>query len=325
MPLLKLTTTDGFVCRDIDDGAAGGLMRRAPKILQSGAWELARSATYSFASFSLPISGASAGVNASDNDAASAIDAAIAEITRTDPTILLDPAKGVNRSAPMFDADPRGDLAGSVYLTAHTALTAAEWAAGSLGGKPIAIEGISTSPVALAVAQEAHRRGAIIVAASSASGSVTATSDSGLDPFEMLNDDWLGSDPKPPNAIWDAPADVVFIGSKAGVLNHQAADNLAARAVVPWGPVPFTARALAVASRKSVTMVPDFLSAAGGLVGGHLETSADDAMSHLADRVLDRLTTSDKHEQGLFVGACEAAEEFISSWTELPFGRPLAA
>ncbi len=323
MPLHKLITTDGFVCLDIADAPAAGIIRRAPKILQSGAWDLARSATYSFASFALPVSGASAGVNASDHDGPGAVDNAIAEIARLPVPIHLDPAKGVDKSAPLVDDDPRANLAGSVYLTAHSALAAAEWAVGDLAGKRLAIEGIDTSPVALAVAQEAHHKGAVIVAASGTGGSVTSSD--GLDPFEMLNGDWLGEDPAPVNRIWGARVDVILAGSRAGTLNHVGAGHLDATAVVPWGPIPFTTRALAVASASNVTMVPDFVSAAGGLVGGLLDSTVDDAKAVLSSRITQTLDAAANHSKGLFVGACVGAEEFLGSWTEVPFGRPLAA
>ena len=63
MALQKLETTDAFVVRDFDDDVpALGIVRSAPKILQGGAKELARSQTYMCAVFNMKCQGASAGV-----------------------------------------------------------------------------------------------------------------------------------------------------------------------------------------------------------------------------------------------------------------------
>ena len=65
MGMRKLSGADGFVVVDLDGAAvSAGLMRLAPRILPSGAREMARSATYSFASVGMQHSGASGGINA---------------------------------------------------------------------------------------------------------------------------------------------------------------------------------------------------------------------------------------------------------------------
>ena len=46
MPVQKLESTDGFVVVDFADVPATGPLRRAKKILQSSAGDLARSASY---------------------------------------------------------------------------------------------------------------------------------------------------------------------------------------------------------------------------------------------------------------------------------------
>ena len=66
-------------------------------------------------------------------------------------------------------------------------------------------------------------------------------------------------------------------------------------------------------------VVPDFISAAGAVLGA-VGVSADElGASTIA--ALDPLEDSPE----LFVAACVAAEEFMQTWTgDLPFGRPLA-
>jgi hypothetical protein len=54
MALQKLENADAFVVRDLDTEApAIGIVRSAPKILQGGAKELARSQTYQLAALEM--------------------------------------------------------------------------------------------------------------------------------------------------------------------------------------------------------------------------------------------------------------------------------
>jgi len=77
----KLTTTNGFIVIDLPDAdLAAGPTRLAPKILQDGAEWLARSVTYTFASFGLEHSGASAGINAKAEERDDAITAYMEEV-----------------------------------------------------------------------------------------------------------------------------------------------------------------------------------------------------------------------------------------------------
>ncbi|MDX6232639.1 MAG: hypothetical protein QOH68_1630, partial [Nocardioidaceae bacterium] len=60
----------------------------------------------------------------------------------------------------------------------------------------------------------------------------------------------------------DADVDVLFLAGKSGVVDHDAAAKVRARAVVPLTPVPITAKAFAVLERAGVTFVPDAVSCA---------------------------------------------------------------
>ena len=82
MKTRKLSSVDGFVLLDLENAPGSvGVVRSAPKILVSGAEMLARSVTYSFATFGIRTGGASAGVNAKPEDRSAAV-AAFAEIGR---------------------------------------------------------------------------------------------------------------------------------------------------------------------------------------------------------------------------------------------------
>ena len=112
-------------------------------------------------------------------------------------------------------------------------------------------------------------------------------------------------------------ADLLFVGFKVGAINHEAADRLRTRAVVPTGPLPLTTRAIAHCRRNGVLALPDFVTTAGPLIGD--AEGARDAISGIISSVIG-------HTDGPVLGACERAEAFLARWQDdLPFGRPMAA
>jgi hypothetical protein len=91
-----------------------------------------------------------------------------------------------------------------------------------------------------------------------------------------------------------------------------------------------TAKGLAVLRRSEVSVLPDFITTAGGMLGG-LAPVLDGGASptrdpaQVADQVQSALREVLDHDQGPLLGACHRAEAFLRSWRpELPFGRPLA-
>ncbi len=286
----------------------------ARKILHSSATDMARSVTYSFAVFGIKRGGASGGINAEGDDREGALAAFVEEMKPLVDTgeLHLDPAKGITaggldslrassgRVAACFD--PAVQAAGVV--------TAAAWAlGGTLEGKSVALEGASLGPIPSAVASAVVDAGATIVEVP------------GVD--------------KKPWMIWGADVDAIMCGSKLGVLNHQGAEFVKAKAIVPWGPTPVTTKAFAMLRRQDVTVLPDFVSAAGSLLAGYLGgdsptlehgTDAASLSEAVSLRVSDVLTRAATHEDGVLLGACDLAEEFLATWVDKPpFGRPLAS
>lgn len=337
MKTRKLSTVDGFVLIDLENAPGSvGVVRSAPKILVSGAEMLARSVTYTFGVFGIRASGASAGVNAKPEDRAAAVAAFAEEVAAFDPPVLLDPAKGIDPAdlAALVAKDPRSaqlrevrdGVSGSDELLAAGAIAAAVAATGSLAGKRIVIEGFG--PAGIALANQAVAAGAGVVAVATATG--TALQPDGFDPM-ALAEAWaaegdamaktIGASQKPAWAAWGADADVVFCGSKAGAMTHEGAALLKASSVVPIGPVPITAKALAVMGRAQVVYVPDFVSIAGPLLAG---VGTIDPLE-VPERIGALVSELAGSPEGLFLACCERAETFLRSWQdELPFGRPLA-
>ena len=342
MSIHKLTSTNAFVAFDLEDAPAAGIVRSAPKILQGGATDLARSLTYAFATLEMKRGGASAGINAKPDERADAIAAFVSEVTpmAADGGLVLDAAKGVPAEAlaPLQAVDGRSELAASDHgadtLATHLAglgpVTSAATVTGGLDGKQVAIEGFGAAGPALAEAAAAQ--GATVVAIATTAGAEIDAD--GLDPTALRErwvehgDAMVGDDADPAWEIFGVTADVLFAGSKMGAINHETAGKLGASAVVPHAPLPFTARALAVMQRAEVIAVPDFVSTAAPLLAMWAETeaTADAVIAAAGDTVKRVIDEAAEHSDGLFLGACHRAETFLRSWRdELPFGRPLAS
>lgn len=302
----KLESTDGFVVIDFDEAPAAGPLRRAKKILQSSAGDLARSASYTFASWEIERSGASGGLNAEGDRVGPATEAMIAELQpdAESGSLHLFAGKGVSADelAPLARAGGLSALAGSDRATTAGVIAAASWAVGgSLEGKRVAIEQTAASP---APSDLAHSIGAV-------GGNL-------VDVPGVEAKPWL---------IWGADVDVILAGSKPGTLTHQGAEFVTAKALVPWGQIPFTTKAVAqLLKRGDTVVVPDFVSAAGGLVAGYLPGDEATVIKEIVSLVAIVLTDVGGHRDGPLLGACYRAESFMTKWQgSAPFGRPMAA
>ena len=343
MRLHKFQDVDAFVALDLAGAdAASGPVRWARKILQGGAKDLARSQTYTYAALQMRRSGASAGINAEAPARAEAVAAFVAEAAGLVPdgTYLPDAAKGVADAdlAPLRDGDPRNadrlDAFGA-QCDGLSAVAAADAATG-LDGRTAAIEGFSASGPSLA--QAVAERGGRVVGLATAEGSLASAD--GFDPAALAeawaehgdkalgalagSDDGLGK----PGVLWGIDADIVFAGSRMGIVNHGVAEGLGCRALVPSGRLAFTSKALAVCRRSGVAAVPDFVALAGSSIAAWSspDTGDDEVHAEITGTVGALMADALASDDGPFLGACYAAEAFLSTWQdELPFGRPLAS
>ena len=297
MSTRRLTTTDGFVVVDLDDAPMSiGIVRSAPKVLVDGATWLARSQTYQFAAFGRKISGASAAVNAPVDAKAEAIAAFVAELGGDGwASVSLSAGRGVTPAdlEPLRATDPRPDAWWNdrAALVVTGIVAAADRAIGGLAGRSVAIERFDASADAL-------------VAAFEAAGATVASF----------------PDDAPPEAPIHADVDIVVVGSKVGAIDDHVAASVTAKLIVPSGPMPVTAKALAALRRNGILVLPDFLTTAGHLAAWPEGDSSTDAAVLVGDAVAAVLD----HPDGPLLGACIAAEDFLSTWTTIPFGRPIA-
>lgn len=287
MQVHQLTSTDAFIAFDLDDAPAVGIARLAKKVLRDGAELLARSTTYTAASFELRLRGGSAGINAKPEDRDAAVAAFVAEVSELVSSDRWLPGPGLGLTAEDLSPLPRAEDRATAFdsaTTGQSAMAAATGLLGSLDGRRVGIVG--TGPVADAAASAALARG--------------ATPQS--------------------QASFNADCDVLLVAGKAGALEHDLAGTVRAKAVVPLTPVPVTARALAVLGRAGVVVVPDFISTAAPLLAA-LDPTGGDPMERVSAAVAELAGEG----TNLWMACALRAEEFLKTWQpELPFGRPLA-
>jgi len=340
MRIHKFSTTEAFIAIDLEGAeASSGPVRWAKKVLQGGAKDLARSQTYTYAVLGMARGGASAGISTEGPDRDAAIEAFVTEAADlvAAGTYLPDAAKGVaaDELTALAAADPRDTARSGAFTDRCEGLgtaVVAEKTLGSLDGRTVAIEGFGSTGSALAAA--VTERGAKVIAISTATGTVTSAT--GF-PAPALATSWdaLGADlvndlgePTPARAIFGTDADVVFAGSKMGVIDHTVAAQLTnAAAVVPCGRLALTARGLAVLRSAGVAAPADFVALAGSTLAlwGDVNRADEEILAGVAKVLGDLSAGYATHEDGPLLAACYDAEDFLSTWQEtLPFGRPLA-
>jgi len=343
MALQKLENADAFVVRDLDTEApAIGIVRSARKILQGGAKELARSQTYQLAALEMQYQGASCGVNAEADDRDEAMAAFCAELMPAveNGSLMLSAAKGVSdeQLAALAAADGRSDvrlqdldgISNTAHLTGLGAVACASTAR-SLDGANIAIENFDD--VGLAVARAATAAGAKITAISTSAGA--AMSADGFDIGALATTlkidgpamvTTLSDEELPFWRVLGADVDVLFAGSKAGLIDHKNGENIKATLLVPTGPIPYTTKGALTIERRGVTVLPDFVTTAGGLLAGFPEGDDQAAIESNVTSKLSSLTESILGKDASpILEACFQSEAFLNTWREeLPFGRPFA-
>lgn len=336
--VLRLEQTDAFLVRDLGpDVPSSGVVRLAPKVLREGAELLARSLTYAYATIGEQRGGASAGINAAPDARAEAIEGFVAGVLPlvSSGDLSIDAAKGVGADelAGLAEHDTRSTLSrdhGDELRGLGVAICAD--AAVGLEGKRVVIEGFDAAGPELVKA--VYDRGGKVVAVATAKGAVAHPK--GLD-GSMLTTAWREHGPamvehvdvlnQPAATIWEQEGEVLCVGSKAGVVDHELAAGLGASVVVPLGPVPVTAKALAILTRSGTTVLPDFITTAGPLFAARPGDGAtiEGVRGAASVALLGALGEVLGHERGPLLGACLRAEAFLATWRdELPFGRPLA-
>lgn len=285
----KLASTDAFVVVDLPHAdSAEGIVRCARRVLVDSTRTLARSRTYAWALLGHEVSGASAGINAVGDERAAAIGAFCSELAPevTAGRLILGAGKGLDHD----ELKALGELPEPDHAAFVAGVVACAESARSLlrDGSP----GLGSASVAIEFDGGA---GDLLADALTGAGADIAASG--------------------PGAL-ETPADVLFFGSRPSVVDHEVAAELPHRVLVPTAAPAFTPRALAVARRREVVVLPDFLTTAGPLAS---RVGRDPAatLAELTGKAME-------HDEGPVLGACIMAEDFLATWCDdLPFGRPI--
>lgn len=285
----KLQTVDAFVVVDLPGAAtADGVVRCARKVLHDSTKALARSRTYSWALLGQRISGASAGINAAADARTAAIETFCSEVASEVAAghLTLSAGKGIDTDeleplGAVQEANPEAFVQG-VLACAAAARNHSVGDSADLDSATVAIEFDGGAGEVLRSALQSRRA-------------------------EVVSEG--------PDAL-DTQADVLLFGSRPGILDHELAATVQHRILVPTGALAFTPKALAVAQRRELLVLPDFLTTAGPLAA-RAGLDPHEALAQHTLAVVD-------HDAGAVLGACLIAEEFLGSWCEgLPFGRPI--
>jgi hypothetical protein len=278
----KLRRARAFVHVDLENAPVMvGPVRLAPKVLQESAELLARCHTYSFALFGVQAGGASAGINANPEEREEQLALFIDELA----TVIADGSLKFYAAFGIRDVDliPLGGITLDPATTGWGVAAAASTALGDVAGKKVVFVGDSPSirPVQVAL---------------------------GGDGAELVD------------GTLDTPADAVVVAGRAGLIDHDVANTIDAKVVIPMTPLPVTSRGYAVLKARGITYIPDFLALAGPLLQ-RFHPSGGDPVRRI------RTVTSEVLAAGgddAWRVASERAEDFLRTWqTDLPFGRPL--
>ena len=330
----KLESTPGFLIRDLPEGEGWvGPVRLGARLLAGNALMYARSETYALALTGRHMGGATLGLKVPPEEREAAVAAAATELAGLlgGRPLMVEPGLRMTRSAlgPLSEGDPRDP----VRLTDREGITLADEMAGTaaarageilldgLEGRRVAIEG--TGPVAAGVARAVVAGGAEVVRVATAKVAVSGS----FSPSSLLGPiDELG-ETQPGWRIWDGEdVDIVFCGSKPGVLGDAGAGALGTTPVVAYGPAAVSPKALASLNRAGVPSVPGFVCRAAAMLSWWPDdgADADSLVARAAAWTSEQVTAFGSHDKGLFLGACLTAESRMSEWApELPFGRPM--
>jgi glutamate dehydrogenase (NAD(P)+) len=272
----------------------GGGVRMLPDISLGEMVLLARAMSYKFAWLDLNASGAKAGIwfDAARQDkqavlrafgqAAAPLLQSRAYLCGVDMGTSFEDLEVIREAAglePDVDSLANKRLHGLTMeelVTGFGVIKSARRAAGVVGLNldecTLAIEGFGK--VGAGCLREAMEEGLRVVAISTLAG--TRYDKRGLDArrmFELREEcgdeavvRYPGGELLPKEALYLLPVDVLIPGSRTHTITADVARTIAARLIVPAANVPLTPEADAIVYQRGVTVVPDFVANAGGVL-----------------------------------------------------------
>jgi glutamate dehydrogenase (NAD(P)+) len=273
---------------------SGGGVRMLPDISLEEVASLARAMTYKFAWLDVPVAGAKAGVwfdpASQDRDAVlEAFGRAAAPLLQTRAYMCgadmgtdhhdvrrIRAAAGLpEEKTPLAIKQVEG-LALEELVTGYgvirAARTALELRGRGLADATLAVEGFGK--VGAGCVRQGQREGARVVAVSTLKGARYDAS--GLDVDRLIalrhevGDDavleYEGGELLAREALFGLPVDVLVPGARVGTIDAHVAPKVQAALIAPAGNAPVTPEADAMLHRRGITVVPDFIANAGGVL-----------------------------------------------------------
>ncbi|MCX7794742.1 MAG: Glu/Leu/Phe/Val dehydrogenase [Thermodesulfovibrionales bacterium] len=152
---------------------------------------------------------------------------------------------------------------------------ACKYAGMELRGSRIAIHGFGS--VGKAAARFFAQRGGLIVAVADSKGAVY--NPEGLDVLKLLKIkeeggsviNFTGGERLSPEDLFNVSCDILIPAATADVINEKNADSIKARIILEGANIPVTEEAEEYLYKKGITVVPDFIANAGGVIMAAME------------------------------------------------------
>lgn len=276
----------------IDNTARGmgkGGTRMLPTVSVGEIARLARVMTWKWAGVDLFYGGAKAGIQADPDspDKEAILRSFVRRLSNEVPeeyVFGLDMGLTENDAAIITDELGRGTCMGTPYelggipydqlgITGYGVAEVADEVAQShnLGGTSVAVQGFGA--VGHAAAERLHKLGYRVVAISTALGAIADPN--GLDIPELLSlreqvgDRLVDHYPNfriPPGAELFADADILIPAARQDVIDAEDAHRVTARIIIEGANLPTSPQAQQILHERGITVVPDFIANAGGVV-----------------------------------------------------------
>jgi len=290
-PVLGLRAV--LVVDNVACGPSVGGLRMAPDVSVRECTRLARAMTLKNAAAGLPHGGGKSvlwGDPRMPRARKEPLIRAFAHALRNETDYIFGPDMGTDESCMAWIRDeigratglpaamgglPLDELGATGWGLAHCAEIAARHAGIALDGARVAIQGYGA--VGRHAARFLAERGAVLVAASDSAG--TIADPKGLDPAALARlksegravGDYPGGERLGRDAVIGVDCDIWIPAARPDVVREDNVGQLRARLVLEGANIPLTAGAERALAARGVTVVPDFIANAGGVICAAME------------------------------------------------------
>jgi glutamate dehydrogenase (NAD(P)+) len=299
-----------LVVDNVACGPAIGGLRMAPDVTVGECVRLARAMTLKNAAAGLPHGGAKSVLRGDPRvprETKEQLIRALAHALRGESDYIFGPDMGTDETCMAWIKDeigravgvpaalgglPLDELGATGWGLLHSAEAAAPFAGIALEGARVAVQGFG------AVGRHAARflagRGAKLVAASDSKGTIADQRGLDVAALTRLKEqgrgvcDHPGGEKRDRETVIGVECDIWIPAARPDVVREDNADRLRARLVLQGANIPLTLGAEKMLAARGVTVVPDFIANAGGVICAAMEyagASQAAAFAAIAERV----------------------------------------